>query len=196
MRKITRGFALFDALLAVILMTIAAAGSYTLIKSFRVNSATQQLIRYSTTISQNYMPFLDEGSSSPAIKGDALSSSFLNAIGIPQEEQIESSNSGFYYVNSGMYDTSGNKSKMSFTIFVPDSAGGSQQLANHFLILVPATGSQVNQVLQSASSLFSIYCPTPGAAKTTACVLNSTPDAMYDLWLVFPKSGNTWPPAA
>jgi len=194
MRKIVRGFALFDALLAVILMTIAAAGSYTLIKSFRVNSATQQLIRYATTISQNYMPFLDEGTESSVLKDDALSASFLNAIGIPKEDQVASADADFYYVNSGMY-VSDAKSNMSFAINISDEEDG-QKLANNFLILVPATGAQVNQVLQSASSLFSIFCPATGAAKSTACTLNDTPDALYDLWLVFPKVGSTWPPTA
>ena len=82
-----RGFALFDVLLAVVLMAIAAAGSYTLVKSFRTNSSTQQLIRYSTTITQSFIPFLNSADITHVLKDNQLSSVFLKSIGIPDEDQ-------------------------------------------------------------------------------------------------------------
>lgn len=192
-----RGFALFEVLLAVILMAIAAAGSYALVKSFRVNSATQQVVNYATTITQNFIPFLDGGSATTVLTAstDTLSSPFLSSIGIPATDQVTSSGAACAgatascYVKSGMYVTSGGKSIMSF-----DSVTNStQNLASYFAIALQATGAQVNQILQSSSSLFSVYCAASGSALAAAgenCVLKSKDDAntTYSLFLVFPKT--------
>lgn len=185
-----RGFALFDVLLAVILMAIAAAGSYTLVKSFRSNSAVQQFIRYSTMIAQGYLPFLPDGASSAAITGNALTTSFLDAVGIPSEDQMAAEEySGSAYVNSGMFDNSGQELQMGFTIAPASETGPAQ----YFIIEVTgATGTEVTQVVENAASLFSVYCSEGSSAEP--CKLESrTGSQSYNLWLVFPKSGNTFP---
>lgn len=196
-----RGFALFDVLLAVTLMAIAAAGSYTLVKSFRANSSTQQLLRYATTITQGATPFLNGSSSDTILHETQLSANFLKSIGIPEEDQV--SNDGakcsgdFCYVDSGMYlDKTTTSSSMAFAV----QADTDQTLTNYFIIAVKATSVQVNQVLQSASSLFSVYCPAGGAALQgqSQCKLlpkDTQTNAVYNLYLVFPKSGDT-PPAS
>jgi len=195
MKKI-QGFALLEALLALVLVMIAAGASYTLVKSFRANSSIQQFIRYSTNITQSFMPFLDGGAYSTVLSDDKLSQSFLTSISIPSEDQIDCSSS-YCYVNSGMYlDGSETESNLSFGVQT-DSA---QQLGSYFIIAVNATGLQVNQILQTASTMFSVYC-TENKGKnissiTSTCALqpsanNSTP---YSLFLVFPKSGDS-PPA-
>lgn len=192
-----RGFALFDALLAVVLMAIAAAGSYTLVKSFRANSSTQQFIRYSTNITQSFLPFLD-GNNSTVLSGEQLSTDFLNSIGIPAEDQKCSGD--YCYVNAEMYlDNATQSSVMGFG--VKQTGSTSQPLANYFIIAVKAAGTQVNQVLQSASSMFSIYCPEGPSVTLSGqskCALQSSDDieanaAGYSLFLVFPKSGDTAP---
>lgn len=197
MRQSNRGFALFDVLLAVVLMTVAAAASYTLVKSFRVNSATQQFIRYATTITQSFAPFLDGSAatvSDGVMSSNQLSSSFLTSIGIPTTDQSPDKCS-YCYVDSGMY-ANDEKSLMNFAVSTPDTTDFT--LANYFMIGVTANGAQVNQILQSTSSLFSIYCPTSGTAlsnSVTSCDLKDKSDAatLYSLYLVFPKSGSTAP---
>ena len=188
-----RGFALFEVMLAVALMAIAAAGSYTLVKSFRASSTTQQFIRYSTMITQGYIPFLNDATSK-ASQGDALSTSFLNAIGIPGSDQIASGTTNYSYVSSGMPNAAGNSITMSFAV----SYAATQDSVNYFSIKATgATSTEVKQVLQSASSLFSIYCPVSGSALktvTSACTLSSAASgSAYDIWLVYPKSGSTPP---
>lgn len=203
-----RGFALFEVLLALILMMIAAAASYTLVKSFRANSSVQQFIRYSTTISQSMMPFLDGNSYSTSNGGPldttaySLSTSFLNSIGIPAEHQVnelgEACASDSCYVSSGMYLSDGSVANpMSFSAQVDST----QMLANYLIIAVDASGLEVNQVLQSASSTFSVYCPTGKNVVLNAqskCSLQSDSaisDAgdQYSLFLVFPRSGDVAP---
>lgn len=187
-----RGFALFDVLLAVVLMTVAAGASYTLIKSFRVNSATQQMIRHATTITQGFMPFLDGGATSSVFNGDQLSQTFLTSISIPATDQI--CTSGYCYVDSGMYTAGTTKNKINFAI-----STDSNYVASNYLIMgVKATGSQVNQILQSASSLFSVYCPASTVAlssSVTSCTLlgKDQSSTVYNLYLVFPKSGTNAP---
>lgn len=186
-----RGFALFDVLLAVVLMAIAAAGSYTLVKSFRANSSTQQFIRYSTTITQSFIPFLNGADITAVLNNNQLSTSFLKSIGIPDEDQ--GCSNGFCNVDSGMY-LDDKKSQMAFGV----QTNADQTLANYFIIAVRATGVQVNQVLQSASSLFSVYCPVEGGSLSgqSKCALVSKDTAStqsYNLYLVFPKSGDTPP---
>ncbi len=202
------GFALFEAMLALALMMIAAAASYTLVKSFRANSSVQQFIRYATTITQGFMPFVDGNSTDTASGGPldasthALSPSFLSAVGIPVENQVtekgEACAGDSCYVNSGMYLNGATVgTPMSFAVKIDDA----QVAASYFIIAVNATGLQVNQVLQNASSMFSVYCP-PGANVAldgqSKCALQS--DAMisqnsdsYSLFLVFPKSGDLAP---
>ncbi len=189
-----RGFALFDALLALILMAIAAAASYTLVKSFRVNSSTQQLIRYSTNITQSFMPFLEGNSSSTVLSDSKLSSKFLTSIGIPSADQVESACS-YCNVEAGMYVGSG-KSRMSFGSYMDPN----QVLGSEFAIAVLATGAQVNQMLQSAASMFSIYCGVDRINLNTLvgkpnCTLQSQDAAntTYSLFLVFPKSDGSAP---
>lgn len=196
-----RGFALFDVLLAVVLMAIAAAGSYTLVKSFRANSSTQQFIRYATTVTQGAIPFLDGNGASTLISDKQLSAVFLKSIGIPGEDQTPNDgtacSSDYCYVNSGMYlNDAADGSSMGFAVQPSDDQTGT----NYFIIAVKATATQVNQVLQSASTMFSIYCPADSKALSgqPKCALLSkdTPStSVYDLYLVFPKSGNT-PPAS
>ncbi|MES2204446.1 MAG: hypothetical protein V4496_04410 [Pseudomonadota bacterium] len=195
-----RGFALFDVLLAVVLMAIAAAGSYTLVKSFRASSSTQQFIRYATTITQGATPFVN-GNSADTILNETyqLSAVFLKSIGIPGEDQISSgttkcSTEDFCYVDSGMYqDQATTSSLMSFDV----QADTDQTSTSYFIVAVKATSTQVNQVLQSASSLFSVYCPVSGAlSEQPRCTLLSkdTPASnTYNLYLVFPKSGDVAP---
>lgn len=196
-----RGFALFDVLLAVTLMAIAAAGSYTLVKSFRENSSTQQFIRYATTITQGAAPFLNGNSADTILSATQLSANFLKSIGIPEEDQV--SNDGtkcsgdFCYVDSGMYL---NKASAGSAVAFDVQADTDQTLTNYFIIAVKATSGQVNQVLQSTSSLFSVYCPANGTELQgqSPCKLlpKDTPtSAVYNLYLVFPKSGDT-PPAS
>ncbi|MCD8525178.1 MAG: prepilin-type N-terminal cleavage/methylation domain-containing protein [Gammaproteobacteria bacterium] len=197
MKKI-QGFALLEALLALVLMMIAAGASYTLIKSFRANSSIQQFIRYSTNITQSFMPFVDGGAYSTVLSGNKLSQPFLTSISIPSEDQRDCSNA-YCYVSSGMYLDGGSaESNLSFGVQM-DSA---QELASYFMIAVNATGLQVNQILQTASTMFSVYCAESQGANissiTTPCVLqssanNSTP---YSLFLVFPKSGDAPPVGA
>lgn len=192
-----RGFALFDVLLAVILMTIAAAGSYTLVKSFRVNSAAQQVMRYATTITQSFVPFLDGGNSANVLQDQKLASSFLSAIGITTTDQVTESgaacagDSAFCYVDSGMYTGDG-KSLMSFNSVTDNT----QKLASYFAIALLATGAQVNQILQSASSLFSVYCGEKNTNLNTLssnCSLKDKDSAneIYSLFLVFPKTSTS-----
>ncbi len=188
-----RGFALFDAMLALVLLMIAAAASYTLVKSFRVNSSTQQLIRYSTNITQSFMPFLEGNSSSTVLSDSKLSASFLTSIGIPSADQVQSGCS-YCNVEAGMYVGSG-KSRMSFGSYMDTT----YVLGSEFAIAVLATGAQVNQMLQSAASMFSIYCGS-GAGVTlnslkATCSLLSKDEAntTYSLFLVFPKSDGEAP---
>lgn len=200
-----RGFALFDVLLAVVLMMVAAGASYTLVKSFRANSSVQQLIRYSTNIAQSFTPFID-GSDYSDVLNDShqLSTNFLDSIGIPSEDQVtsagekcSSTSATSCYVDSGMYLTNGSVSRpMSFAV----QQDTTQTYANYFIIAVQASSAEVNQMLQSASSLFSIYCPQ-GARETlsgqSSCSLiadtTANSAATYSLFLVFPKSGDTAP---
>lgn len=204
-----QGFALFEVLLALVLMMIAAAASYTLVKSFRSNSSVQQFIRYSTNITQSFMPFVD-GVAYDSTNGGPLNSStntlsttFLKAIAIPAEDQVMADGAvctnTSCYVNSGMYLSDGEvQNAMSFAV----QSDTTQLAASYFLIAVEATGLQVNQILQSASSLFSVYCPAGAAVglddKTTKCKLQSdaeitTAGDVYSLFLVFPKSGDVPP---
>lgn len=196
-----RGFALFDVLLAVVLMAIAAAGSYTLVKSFRSNSSTQQFIRYSTTITQSALPFLNGNNFSIlSVDGAQLSASFLTSIGIPGEDQVSTGgsrcSSDFCYVDSGMYlDGASNASPIGFGA---TTTQGDLTMGKYFILAVKATNSQVNQVLQSASSLFSIYCASGSVALSNAskCALiskDAASDTINSLYLVFPKSGDTPP---
>ena len=195
-----RGFALFEVILAVILMAIAAAGSYTLVKSFRANSSTQQFIRYSTTITQGILSFIHGNNTETLLKDQQLSADFLTSIGIPTEDQMSNDGtkqcSGDYcYVNSGMYlNGAASSSAMGFGV----QQDTDQSSTNYFIIAVKATSTQVNQVLQSASSLFSVYCPTDGKslsgqAKCALLPKNTPSTSVYDLYLVFPKSGDTAP---
>lgn len=213
MKKMTvfkGGFALFEVLLAVILMSVAAGASYTLVKSFRSNSSIQQFIRYSTNITQSFMPFLD-GVNTDQVLGETsngsgyygLSSAFLDSISIPKEDRV--SMGSYYYVKSGMYFTTGNPSSMGFGIWVPDYNNQNNLYANdpsYFIISVKATGSQVNQVLETASPTFSIFCPagddTGLTDKIRKCSLQSEAEIKaaqdkYALYLVFPKIGNYGP---
>ncbi len=186
-----RGFALFDAMLAMVLLAIAAAASYTLVKSFRVNSSTQQLIRYATNITQSFMPFLEGNSPATVLDADKnqLASGFLTSIGIPKGDQMPS-DCTICNVSTGMY-VDGKKSLMSFDSYVDLN----QILGSEFAIAVQATGAQVNQVLQSTASMFSIYCGVGLVNLNTFvgkanCALQ-TQDAAnttYSLFLVFPKS--------
>jgi Tfp pilus assembly protein PilV len=191
-----RGFALFDALLAVILMAIAAAGSYTLVKSFRANSATQQLIRYATNITQSFIPFMDGSASSTVLQGDKLSQKFLFSMGVAEKDQTCTmiNNVNYCYVNAGMYVNSniaqGAKQSLMGFSRATDSNG-----VNYFIIAVQATASQVSQMLQNTSSIFSIYCPiSPTPLRISSqewCQLPATGSTIaYSLFLVFPKSGS------
>nr|MBP9727226.1 hypothetical protein [Gammaproteobacteria bacterium] len=186
-------FALFDAMLALVLLMIAAAASYTLVKSFRVNSSTQQLIRYSTNITQSFMPFLEGNSSSTVLSDSQLSSTFLTSIGIPAADQANCSTSNYCNVEAGMYVGSG-KSRMSFGSYMDTT----YVLGSEFAIAVLATGAQVNQMLQSAASMFSIYCKLGSVALSsigTTCSLLPKDQAneIYSLFLVFPKSDGEAP---
>lgn len=201
-----RGFALFDVLLAVVLMMVAAGASYTLVKSFRANSSVQQLIRYSTNIAQSFTPFIDGSSYSDVLNtSHQLSTSFLDSIGIPNDDQVtragEKCNTSTTtetscYVDSGMYLTNGSVPRpMSFAV----KSNTAQTYANYFIIAVQASSAEVNQVLQSASSLFSIYCPqgqaTLSGQSSCGLIADTTVNsaATYSLFLVFPKSGDTAP---
>lgn len=185
------GFALLEVLLAVILMAIAAGASYTLVKSFRTNAATQQFLRYATNITQNYIPFLESeavgGTSitTPVYKSNRLSQTFLTSIGIPSEDM--SCTSSYCFVSSGMYSistgTTASNQTMQFNI-------GTLNSTYYFVIGVKATGGQVNQVLQSASSLFSVFY-TDGGAMTPSSEITTEPTKEYNLYLVFPKSGSS-----
>ncbi len=187
------GFALFDAMLALVLLMIAAAASYTLVKSFRVSSSTQQLIRYSTNITQSFMPFLEGSSSSTVLSDSKLSSAFLTSIGIPTADQANCS-SNYCNVDAGMY-VADQKSRMSFGSYM-DTA---QLLGSEFAIAVLATGAQVNQMLQSTASMFSIYCGqgtgvTLNSLKATCSLLSKDEaNTTYSLFLVFPKSDGEAP---
>jgi hypothetical protein len=198
-----RGFALFEVLLAVVLMMIAAAGAYTLVKSFRANSAVQQFIRYSTNITQSFMPFVDGNSYLSIFDANThtIATSFLKSIGIPAEDQVDEHGAicagTACYVDSGMYLSNGAvASPMNFQVKMDNT----QSLASYFIVAVAATGVQVNQVLQNASSLFSVYClpketELNGQSK---CALQSDANISsnndtYSLFLVFPKSGDYAP---
>ena len=190
------GFALLEVLLAVILMAIAAGASYTLVKSFRTNAATQQFLRYATNITQNYIPFLE----SEAVGGTSitnpvysatthkLSQAFLTSIGMPSEDM--SCASSYCVVTSGMYSAStstgtASNQAMHFNI-------GTLNSTYYFVIGVKTSGGQVNQVLQSASSLFSVfYTEKEGGTASNSLITASNFAAQYNLYAVFPKTTDT-----
>ena len=189
------GFALLEVLLAVILMAIAAGASYTLVKSFRTNAATQQFLRYATNITQNYIPFLESeavgGTSiaTPVYKNNGLSQTFLTSIGIPSDDM--SCASGYCFVSSGIYSAStgtASNQTMRFNI-------GTVSSTYYFVIGVKASGGQVNQVLQSASSLFSVFY-TDGTTASASSEITADSAKDYHLYLVFPKSGSSLPGGA
>lgn len=192
-----RGFALFEVLLAVVLMAIAAAGSYTLVKTFRANSSTQQVIRYTTNITQNFMPFLNGSSSSTVLTDDKLAKNFLTSTGISTNDLVCEEGS-YCYVKTNMPVTGGGgaqESQMNFGVYIDPN----YTLANEFAIGLQATGTQVNQILQGASSLFSVYCAVGAGVHLNSiasnCALQPSDNAgvVYSLFLVFPKSEGAAP---
>jgi hypothetical protein len=183
MKKIS-GFALLEVLLAVILIAIITVGSYSLVKSFRATSSMQKLTRYSTTITENYMPFLDGSVSTDVMSSDhKLSESFLKSINIPSSD-LASCSGGYCYVDSGLVNDSGTEIDMKFaTIETSDNA-------NFFKIAFTQdfTPEQKDQAMQSLGSMFSLYCPTD------ACVLSDdTDDSTVAVKLIFPKAGDDIP---
>lgn len=190
--KKTQAFALLDVILAVILLAIATAGSYALIKSFRSSSQVQQLTRYATNISQNYMPFLQGGTYSSVLSGDKLSSEFLLSIGIPADDVVNC-DSGYCYVNTGVY-ANGKESVLNFKEVIDDSVTH----ANYFVQGLIATGAETNAITQGLSTAFSVFCVVsngPLAADTQSCSLLSDDEksGSYAVYLVFPKSGHLPP---
>lgn len=176
--KKTPGFSLLEVLLAVILIMIVTFGSYALVKNFRSASATQQLVRYSTTIAENYMPFLD-GSASTSVKSeDKLSRSFLESIHILSADLVNCDNN-FCYVRSGLYVQGGSDEiPMKF-----DVMSDSDTKVNFFVIILDQlTSKQKDQILQSSGSVFSLYC---GQVR---CLLGSDTNFAGTIKMVFPKA--------
>ena len=196
MKKL-QAFALLDVILAVVLLSIATIGSYSLVKSFRSSSQTQQLTRYATNISQNFMPFLEGGSFDSVLSddgtGDKLSKDFLLSIGIPAEDAVNC-DGDFCYVNSGIY-ANANESVLNFMEVEDDSVTH----ANYFIQGLSVTGAETNAIIQGLSTVFSVYCvPAAGTAlgtTTESCSLleDSKAKDPYSVYLVFPKSGNVAP---
>lgn len=169
------GFALLEVLLAVILIAIVTIGSYALVKSFRSASSVQQLTRYSTTIAQNYMPFLDGSASSDVMNGDKLSREFLQSIHIPSDDLTPGSCKDCY-VNSGLYIQGGTTEiamKFGVTTGTPPF---------FYITLDSVTLDQKDQIVQSLGSVFSLYCPTK------RCVLGQDSSFAGTIKMVFPKA--------
>jgi type II secretory pathway pseudopilin PulG len=217
--KQQRGFALLDTLLAVILMAVAAYGTYMVAKGFQTSSSLQTLEQRAITIAQNYMPFLQDtsmSSSSVLYAGSSnsrLSNDFLTSIGIPSTALVNSSqdSSGaiFSYVNTGAYyapsssssssSTEPAQSFLSFAQEIDDPTTGSSYLAIGFDL----TGTQLNQVIQDMSNTFSVYygdsgsnlntLVTPGSTSSAPPVLTASSDnaTVYSVFLLFPKMSGT-----
>ena len=182
--KKSRGFALLDVLLAVILLSIVTIGSYSLVKSFRSTSAMQKLVRYATTITENYMPFLEGSVSTDVLSDNKLSAEFLESINIPDVD-LRPTDCEYCYVKTGLQDSSGADLKMNF-----DTVTDTDTAANFFIIgfTTSVTAGEKNQMLQSLGGVFSLYCPD------AACTLTSEDDSHdYEVKMVFPKAGSTIP---
>lgn len=195
--KLKNGFAMFDVLLAVVLMAIAAVGSYSLVKSFKSSSSVQQVTQYANTITQNFMPFLEGVSFDSVLNQDShgLSEDFLSSIGIPSENYgtCSAANSVNYCtVDSGLH-TSGGESEMQFAQFQDQST--SNVGANYFIIGLATTANQANSLAQNLGATYSVFCGTGALANAAPCGLNAGgTEGATSVFLVFPKSGSKPPP--
>jgi hypothetical protein len=196
--KFRNGFAMFDVLLAVILMAIAAVGSYSLVKSFKSSSSVQQVTQYANTITQNFMPFLEGVSYDSVLDADSnmLSNDFLLSIGIPSEELspeacADSSSVSYCTVKTGLH-TSTAESLMEFAQFQDASKVG----ASYFIIGFDATSKQANALAQNLGVTYSVFCDSAGLTEDSSpCGLDAGGQSGdTSVFLVFPKSGSA-PPA-
>lgn len=196
-----KAFALLDVILAVVLLGIATIGSYSLVKSFRSSSQIQQLTRYATNIAQNFMPFLEGGTSGSVLQDTGttkLDQDFLLSIGIPQDDLERCSNeSGGMncFVNSGLYYGDGKLALMNFAQVINDSVTG----ASYFLQALQATGSETNAIVQGLGGVFSVFC-APGEqvnintiSQQCALLSDDQSGETYSVFLVLPKSGSAPP---
>lgn len=194
--KLRNGFAMFDVLLAVILMAVAAVGSYSLVKSFKSSSSVQQVTQYANTITQDFMPFL-EGVSFDSVLDSAshgLSEDFLTSIGIPSEDNGDcSAVDGVNYcrVTTGLH-VGGVESEMEFSQYQDTAQVG----ASYFIIGFNATSKQANSLAQNLGVTYSVFCDNAGlSSSSSACGLDAGgQEGDTSVFLVFPKSGST-PPA-
>ena len=191
MKKL-HAFALLDVLLAVILLAIVTAGGYALMKNFRSTSSMQQFTRYATTITENYMPFLDGSVDTEILSGTKLSKEFLESINIP-EEDLNCNSDDYCSVKTGLYYTSSQAVCMNFSQ-VRDSATG----GNFFLIGFSGTIAQKDQAMKSLGSMFSVFCKGNISQKIEddagLCNLSSSASTSgISVVLVFPKSGDSLP---
>jgi hypothetical protein len=198
--KLRNGFAMFDVLLAVILMAIAAVGSYSLVKSFKSSSSVQQVTQYANTITQNFMPFL-EGVSYDSVLDPAgthkLSNDFLLSIGIPSEDLepneacADSSVETYCTVNTGLH-TSAGESLMQFA--QSQDASGTNVGADYFIVGLKATVKQANSLAQNLGTTYSVFCGTGKLSGATPCGLDAGGATdTTSVFMVFPKSGKSPP---
>lgn len=183
--KKNHGLALLEVLLAIILIAVITAGSYSLVKSMSVDAGMKKFTRYATVIAKSYQPFLDSSVVSTVFSKNTktLSRAFLQASYIPDSDlgcngtSVDSTCVVFFDLPGKYTDNN----YMKFDI-AEDRTTGDQFFVIVVYDIVPA--DQKDQMLQSLGSDFSFYCPIK------ECQLGQ--GASY-VKLVYPKAGSTIP---
>lgn len=189
--KKNNGFALLDVLLAVVLLAIAAYGTFKVAKSFHSASSVQQFEQYALNIAHSYTPYIADTDSSLIDDSNKMETDFLQSIAIPSEALVSPGDANTY-LYSGIYKDS-SQCQVEFQEANEDTGAG------YLIMAVKTTGAQYNQLLQDLGGSFSVFRLSGGSKALTSSasqgLLNIDNNATneYSVFLVYPKSGSTPP---
>lgn len=197
----SRGFALLDVFLAVIILVVITVGSYQLIGAYRNTSNVQTVQNDVMMISQAYAPMLNQTaitySGTSIVQNGKMLTCFLLGVPIPKERLTDTTtnpcsatDASYSYIKTSLSGSSGN-SAMGFAVLT-SAAGGGIPAQSFFVAGVKANCTQVTQIIQTMNNSFGLFYGEETSFKNSSAA-NTLPNCVnkdatiYNVYLVSPK---------
>jgi hypothetical protein len=185
-----RGFALLDVFLACLLLVLISYGSYAVVQSYQRRIAVNDVLSKVSTITQAYLPYLEqagvEDATNPIITGSgALDSTFASLHSVDLDSQG--------YVCTAVLNGSGLQSALSFS----DKTLSQSEFSNQHALIIgfEAKGIYLSALRAALAPKFSVLVASGSSVSIkTARVSLSAADIdakdSYSVYVVYPKEDN------